>query len=130
MMGKVQGASEDPENPSQGLSFDRWQAVVTYGLPSLGNWMQPKGNPPADGGVVIPELGPDEFLAAGHHARLDFTPTYAPGKKRLWMKVEEGSYDAAGKWKMVRVWNGNQTDFGLNLKADENMLLKVRITTF
>jgi len=128
--GKVQGASEDPESHSQTLSFERWQAVITYGMPSFGNWMQPKGNSPADGGVVILELGPDEFLVAGHHARVDFTPTYAPGKKRLWLKVEEGSYDAAGKWKMARVWNGDQTDYGLNLKADENVLLKVRMTTF
>jgi beta-galactosidase GanA len=128
--GKVQGVSEDPENHSQALNFARWQAVVTYGMPSFGNWMQPKGNSPADGGVVILELGPDEFLVAGHHARVDFTPTYAPGKKRLWLKVEEGSYDAAGKWKTARVWNGDQTDYGLNLKADENVLLKVRVTTF
>jgi len=128
--GKVQGASEDPENHSQALSFERWQAVITYGMPSFGNWMQPKGNSPSDGGVVILELGPDEFLVAGHHARVDFTPTYAPGKKRLWLKVEEGSYDAAGKWKTARVWNGDQTDYGLNLKADENVLLKVRMTTF
>ena len=127
--GKLQGVSEDPANHSQTLNFERWQAVVTYGMPSFGNWMQPKGNSPADGGVVILELGPDEFLVAGHHARVDFTPTYAPGKKRLWLKVEEGSYDAAGKWKMVRVWNGDQTDYGLNLKADENVLLKVRMTT-
>jgi hypothetical protein len=116
--GKLQGVSEDAANHSQALSFERWQAVVTYGMPSFGNWMQPKGNSPADGGVVILELGPDEFLVAGHHARVDFTPTYAPGKKRLWLKVEEGSYDAAGNWKMVRVWNGDQTDYGLNLKAD------------
>jgi len=128
--GKLQGVSEDAANHSQALSFERWQAVVTYGMPSFGNWMQPKGNSPADGGVVILELGPDEFLVAGHHARVDFTPTYAPGKKRLWLKVEEGSYDAAGNWKMVRVWNGDQTDYGLNLKADENVLLRVRMTTY
>jgi hypothetical protein len=46
------------------------------------------------------------------------------------MKVEEGSYDPAGNWKMSRVWNGDQTDYGLNLKADENVLLKVKLTTY
>jgi hypothetical protein len=99
-------------------------------MPSFGNWMQPKGNTPPDGGAVIEQLGPDEFLIAGHHVRVDFTPTFAPGKKRLWLKVEEGSYDAAGAWKTVRIWNGDQTDYGLNLKSDENLLLKVRMTTF
>jgi hypothetical protein len=128
--GQVRGMSEDPEDHTQKLDFARWQAIVSYGMPSFGNWMQPKGNTPPDGGVVILELGPDEFLIAGHHARVDFEPTFAPGKKRLWLKVEEGSYDAAGNWNTVRVWNGDQTDYGLNLKADENTLLKVRMTTF
>jgi hypothetical protein len=128
--GKVRGASEDPETHQQKLDFERWQAVLSYGMPSFGNWMQPKGNTPPDGGAVILELGPDEFLIAGHHVRVDFTPTFAPGKKRLWLKVEEGSYDAAGNWKTARIWNGDQTDYGLNLKADENILLKVRLTTY
>jgi hypothetical protein len=61
---------------------------------------------------------------------VDFKPTFAPGKKRLWVKVEEGSYDTAGNWKVSRIWNGDQTDYGLNLKADENVLLKVRLTTY
>jgi hypothetical protein len=128
--GKVRGASEEPEQHTQKLDFERWTAWLQYGMPSFGNWMQPKGNQPADGGVVILELGPDEFLVAGHHVRVDFTPTFAPGKKRYWLAVEEGSYDAAGKWKMTRIWNGDQTDYGLNLKSDENVLLRVRLTTY
>jgi hypothetical protein len=128
--GKVRGSSEDPENHTQTLAFERWNAVLEYGMPSFGNGMQPKGNSPADGGVVILQLGPDEFLVAGHHVRVDFAPTFEPGKKRYWLKVEEGSYDAAGKWKTARIWNGDQTDYGLNLKSDENVLLKVRLTTY
>jgi beta-galactosidase GanA len=128
--GKLKGTSEDPDNHRQTLDFDRWQAIVSYGMPSFGNWMQPKGNSPPDGGVVILALGRDEFLIAGHHVRVDFTPTYAPGKKRLWLTVEEGSFNLAGSWKTTRIWNGDQTDYGLNLKSDENVLLKVRMTTF
>jgi hypothetical protein len=130
LAGKVRGASEDPDNHTQTLEFDRWQVVLEYGMPSFGNSMKPRGNTSPDGGVVILELGPDEYLVAGHHVRVDFKPTFAPGEKRLWMKVEEGSYDAAGNWKMSRIWNGDQTDYGLNLKADENVLLKVKLTTF
>ncbi len=128
--GKVRGTSEDPENHTQTLAFERWQAVIQYGMPSFGDWMKPKGNSPADGGVVILQLGPDEFLIAGHHVRVDFTPTFEAGKKRLWLKVEEGSFEGAGKWKTARIWNGDQTDYGLNLKSDENVLLKVRLTTY
>jgi len=128
--GRVQGVSEDPASHVQSLTFDRWKAEISYGMPSFGNGMQPKGNSSTDGGVVFEQLGPDEFLIAGHHARVDFAPTFAPGKKRLWLKVEEGSYDAAGDWKTSRIWNGDQTDYGLNLKSDEDILLKVRLTTY
>jgi hypothetical protein len=128
--GSVRGASEDPENHTQTLAFDRWTATLRFGMPSFGDGMQPKGNTPPDGGVVIEQLGPDEFLIAGHHVRVDFAPTFAPGKKRLWLKVEEGRYEGAGKWKLARIWNGDQTDYGLNLKSDENVLLRVRMTTY
>jgi hypothetical protein len=128
--GKVKGSAEDPEQHRQTLAFDRWNVLLAYGMPSFGDWMQPKGNNPVDGGAVVMQLGADEFLVAGHHVRVDFAPTFAPGKKKFWLKVEEGSYDAAGKWKTRRLWNGDQTDYGLNLKSDENVLLKVSLTTF
>jgi hypothetical protein len=128
--GRVVGVSESPDLHTQQILLGRWNVVVKYGMPSFGNWMQPKGNTPRDGGAVVVELGQDEYLVAGHHVRVDFAPTFAPGKKRLWLKVEEGSYDAAGNWKTMRIWNGDQTDYGLNLKADENVLLRVRLTTF
>ena len=128
--GKVIGFSEDPDNHAQQTPLGRWEVTVSYGMPSFGNWMQPKGNSPADGGVLLVELGQDEYLVAGHHVRVDFKPTFAPDKKRLFLKVEEGSFDTAGSWKTARIWNGDQTDYGLNLKADENVLLKVRLTTY
>ena len=127
--GKLQGVSEDPDNHRQTLKFEHWRAVVSYGMPSFGDWVQPKGNAPADGGVLIAELGQDEFLIAGHHARVDFASINGEGK-RLFLKVEEGNYDQRGDWKTVRVWNGDQTDWGLNLSPDADYVLKVRLTTF
>ena len=128
--GKVFGVSENPDLHTNEIPLGRWDLVLKFGMPSFGNWMQPKGNTPADGGAVVIELGPDEYLVAGHHVRVDFKPTFASGKKRLFLSVEEGRYDEAGNWKMARIWNGDQTDYGLNLKADENVLLQVHLTTF
>ena len=128
--GKVAGVSEDPDHHAEQVTLGRWEIETSYGMPSFGNWMQPTGNTPADGGALIVELGQDEYLVAGHHVRVDFKPRFAPEKKRLFLKVEEGTYDTAGNWKMARVWNGDQTDYGLNLKADENILLNVRLTTY
>jgi Domain of unknown function (DUF5597) len=128
--GALRGASEDPNARTQTLDFPRWQVNLSYGLPAFGNWIKPKGNTPPDGGAVVVALGPDEFLVAGHHVRVDFTPTFDKTKKRLFLAVEEGAYDSAGKWQMNRIWNGDQTDYGLNLKADAGFVLKVKLTTY
>lgn len=128
--GTVQGASEDPAEHTQTLEFPRWTVDLSYGLPAFGNWMKPKGNDPPDGGAVILALGPDEFLVAGHHVRVDFTPKFDARKKRLFLVVEEGNYDAAGTWKTARIWNGDQTDYGLNLRAEGETLLRVKVGTY
>lgn len=142
--GDVRGASEDPATHTQTLDFPRWTVDLSYGLPAFGNWIKPKGNTPPDGGAVILALGPDEFLVAGHHVRVDFTPKFAQDsaspdasnpaaygpKKRLFLVVEEGNYDAAGKWKTERIWNGDQTDYGLNFPAEGTTLLRVKLSTY
>jgi hypothetical protein len=129
----VRGSSENPETHRETLEFSGWNAEISYGMPSFGNGMEPKGNSPVDGGVVIVQLFPDEFLIAGHHARVDFAPaasTALAGKKRLFVHVEEVHVTPKDGWATDRIWNGDQTDYGLNLKADEDVLLRVKVTTY
>jgi hypothetical protein len=130
----VRGGSEDPGEHTQNLDFPRWRVDLSYGLPAFGNWIKPKGNTPPDGGAVLLALGPDEFLVTGHHVRVDFTPKFGQEdpspKKRLFLVVEEGHYDNAGKWQKARIWNGDQTDYGLNLRADGTTLLRVKLGTY
>ena len=71
---------------------------------------------------------PDEYLLIGQHVRVSFAP--AEGRKAnglIYASVEEGSY-ADGKWSRTRIWNGDQTDYGLNL-TDEPRVLRVRLAT-
>ena len=46
----------------------------------------------------------------------------------MFARVEEGHFDPSGKWVMERNWNGDQTDYGLNLPAAPTVL-KVRMGT-
>jgi beta-galactosidase GanA len=126
--GKVHGVSEDPRKHSQTITLGRWTAVVSYGQPAFGNGTPP-GNANADGGVLIAELGPDEFLITGYHARvaLDLTDR-TDGRRRQFVRVEEGTY-RDGSWQFLRVWNGDQTDWGLNFSAAPQ-LLRVRLATY
>jgi hypothetical protein len=45
------------------------------------------------------------------------------------LRVEEGSFAEDGIWKMTRVWNGDQTDYGLNFTA-QPVLLRVKLGTY
>lgn len=125
------GAAE-PEDPADGhrqrLQLGRWTAEVSYGRPMFGN-PPPPGNDPPSGGVLIVELGPDEFLVTGNRVRIEFRPTTSvTGRAPILARVEEGHFEA-GRWVFQRVWNGDQTDWGLNFSAEPH-LLKVRLASY
>ena len=96
-------------------------------MPLFGFGKEPGGNPQPDGGALVGQLGPDEFLVAALHARVDFMPT-ATGKQRQFVRVEEGSYQN-GVWRFERIWNGDQTDYGLNFTSAPQVL-RVKLATY
>lgn len=127
--GKLQAVAEDPANHYQHLTFGDWKVLVGYGLPQFGaqDNRSAKGNDPADGGAMVAQLGPDEFLVTAVHARVDFLPADS-GKQRQFLRVEEGSYQN-GVWHMTRIWNGDQTDYGLNFTSAPQ-ILRVTVATY
>lgn len=122
--GKVWGVAEPPDTHEQTLSLGQWQATVSYGRLQFG-MDPPKGNPTPSGGVIIAQLGPDEYLIAGYHARVSFASTGSTGRNWLFARVEEGRY-VDGHWVFDRLWNGDQTDYGLNLTSTPQVL-RVRL---
>ena len=128
LRGKVHGVSEGPADHQQTISLGRWTAGVSYGRPQFGV-DPPAGNPQPSGGVLVAELGPDEVLVTGYHARVEFWVTdETRNEKMQFVRVEEGVYEN-GTWKFVRLWNGDQTDYGLNFTAAPQVL-RVRLATY
>ena len=128
--GKVRGTAEQPGQPVQTLKIDqRWNMVVTYGVPQFWFQGEPPGNPEPIGRALVVQLGPDEFLVTGAHARINITAADpAVAARQIYDRVEEGTYEN-GEWKFRRVWNGDQTDYGLNFSSAEQML-KVKLATY
>jgi beta-galactosidase GanA len=127
--GKVQAVAEDPATHQQTLEFGPWTATVAYGLRVFGRAMNPPGNAEPVGRALVAQLGPDEFLVTGVSTRVDFRLTdAASGKHREFVRVEQGSY-VDGKWKFLRIWNGDQTDYGLNFTT-RPQVLRVTLTTY
>jgi beta-galactosidase GanA len=81
--------------------------------------------------VLIARLGRDEFLVTGRNARISFASaqSLSPAQGFLLARVEEGRYDADGRWIFERLWNGDQTDYGLNFTTLPQ-LLRVKLATY
>jgi hypothetical protein len=58
----------------------------------------------------VAKLGENEFLVAGLYGKIDFKSI--TGGKRDFLRVEEGTF-AGGVFKPIRIWNGDETDYGL-----------------
>jgi len=122
--GKLQAVSEEKGKVAQTLSFGAWNANVSYG--SVRN-SPPRGHPEPVGRILIAQLKENQFLVTGSYGRVDFAPV-EPGKQRQFLKVEEGAYEK-GVFRFVRIWNGDETDWGLNF-GGEPVVLRVSLGTY
>ncbi|WP_334266507.1 GH35 family beta-galactosidase [Edaphobacter sp. HDX4] len=130
--GKVRTAVEEPGLEQVELTFGRWSALVSF---------PPAYAASADTGglsltaalhmgrVMVAQLGPDEFLVAGIDARVNFRVTPPAGEKQAQLlTVEQGTYTGT-KWQPSRLWNGDETDAGLNFKAPGSVV-RVKLGTY
>ncbi|MFD1841999.1 DUF5597 domain-containing protein [Sphingomonas qilianensis] len=118
---KVWGAGEADDRKPETLRLgDRWTATLTYGEWQMGkvgdSWLGKVDPVPdraiPDGGAVIAQLSPNEFLLVGHRVRVHFDS--AKNERVMLAKVEEGHFENS-VWVFDRIWNGDQTGSGLNL---------------
>ena len=129
------GFAKPEDAADQSAPMGRWKVSAQYDLWAFGEpswtWMKFPPNPNKDrpvGGAAVIQLAPDEFLVAGSDVRVRFgLDKPQPGENSLILDVEEGTFEN-GRWVMSRRWNGDQTDYGLNLAAPT--LLKVRMGTY
>lgn len=120
--GKLQTTLEEKGEVTQSLDFGPWKATVSYGLPQFGPGNNPPGNSEPIGRALVAQLGENEFLVAGFYCRVDFRLRDADsGKQRQFLRVEEGNFEN-GVFKPIRIWNGDQTDWGLNFGAMPQVL--------
>jgi len=125
--GKVWGVSEPDQTHEQTVDLGDWRVHVGYGQPQFG-MDPPRGNENKLGGVLIAQLGKDEYLVTGYHARVNFMPPKDRHVRFLFEKVEEGRYED-GQWHSLREWNGDQTDWGLNFTS-QPQVLRVKLATY
>ncbi|MGZ2411072.1 beta-galactosidase GanA [Sphingomonas sp. F9_3S_D5_B_2] len=129
------GFAKPADASDQSQVLGRWKVTAQYGQWEFGErdwtWTKMPVNPTKEqsvGGAAVIQLAPDEFLLAGSDIRMRFSLDHAaPGENSQFLDVEEGTFQN-GRWVMTRRWNGDQTDYGLNLTRPA--LLKVRLGTY
>ncbi|MGP7795439.1 DUF5597 domain-containing protein [Sphingomonas sp. CLY1604] len=130
------GSAKPADGADESGTLGRWKVTAQYGLWQFGEkdspWLKTDPHPTRDqpvGGTAVAQIGPDRFLVVGSDVRVRFDRAApAKGEATQLLIVEEGSFDAAGTWTTTRVWNGDQTDYGLNLTRPT--LLRVTLGTY
>ena len=132
--GKLQTAVEDSGMARQQLHFGDVVATASFGFPQHDGEVPP-GTSDSHGRALVAQIegksGEYEFLATGFDASVSFTfsPEYAKAHNAQLeiLRAEEGSYEN-GVWKMSRIWNGDQTDRGLQFHAgNHGQVVRIRL---
>lgn len=127
--GKLKTSIEEPGQSQQELDFGSWQATISYGFPQP-DGRRPPGTADAHGAALVAQLGPDEFLVTGVDTSVSFhLPGRLPGLRMQILTAEEGTYQN-GTWKPARLWNGDETDRGLQFHQDDPTAVRVRLSKF
>lgn len=124
------GVAKPDDNKPRSTTLGGWQITASWGEWQFGmkEWTFLKTDPAPwgaekIGGVAVAQLSDNEFLVVGDHVRVTFAPVEGSAPNGLMLRTEEGSF-VDGKWQATRVWNGDQTDYGLNL-IDRPQILKI-----
>ena len=123
--GKLKAVAEEKGKATQTLPFGEWNATVSYGEGRGGN--RAAGNPEPTGRALVAQLKDNQFLVAGFSCHVDFRPA-AADRQRQFLRVEEGTY-VNGAFKFLRIWNGDETDWGLGF-GTEPLVLRVSLATY
>jgi beta-galactosidase GanA len=131
------GIAKPDDSSDRSQVMGRWRVTAQFELWEFGerDWTWIKSDPHPTkgqpvGGAAVAQLGPDEFLVAGSDVRIRFSPAAPnPGESSGMLRVEEGTFGPDGEWATTRVWNGDQTDYGLNFTGTP-VLLRVKLGTW
>jgi len=124
--GKIKSVVEHEDRGAQTINLGAWEATVTFGT-SRRNTEQDTNRP--FGKAMIVQLGENEFILTGTLCHFTFKPLGTnAGRAWQYLKVEEGKYEN-GTFKLLRILNGDETDWGGSRIGAEPVVLRTTLTT-
>jgi hypothetical protein len=107
--GKIKAVVEREDHAEQTIDLGSWQAIVSF---VASGWRKEQTNAKPIGKAMIVQQGENEFLLIGTLCHFTFKPLgINAGKSWQYLKVEEGRYEN-GTFKLLRIRNGDETDWG------------------
>jgi beta-galactosidase GanA len=107
--GKIKAVVEREDHAAQTIDLGSWQAIISFGD---SGWRSEKTNSRPISKAMIVQLGENEFVLIGTLCHFTFKPAGVnAGKAWQYLKVEEGHYEN-GVFKLLRIRNGDETDWG------------------
>jgi Domain of unknown function (DUF5597)/Glycosyl hydrolases family 35 len=123
--GKIKAVVEREDHADQTIDLGDWQAVVSFGEGRGNAWRhhdQPRGK------ALIVLLDKNKFMLVGTDCRISFRPLgQSAGRAWQYLRVEEGSY-AEGVFRVSRILNGDETDWGGPLFSRLPVILQATLT--
>lgn len=108
--GKINAVVEREDFAAQKIELGAWQATISFGGDGRAN-AAPINTEPI-GKIMIVTINENEFLLMGTKCHISFQGSgINKGKDWQYGKVEEGYYEN-GKFKLLRIQNGDETDWG------------------
>lgn len=127
--GALQTIVETPGDVRKSVRFGDVQATASFGFPQRDGEMPP-GTSNAHGRALIGQIGPDDFLVTGVDVSVSFALAAEPGASQNSqleiLQAEQGHY-VSGAWQRERIWNGDQTDRGLQFFAGTPQVVHIRL---
>lgn len=124
--GKIKSVVEREDHTAQTIDLGSWQATITFGT-SRRNVEEAENRP--FGKAMVVQLGENEFILTGTLCHFTFKPLGAnEGKAWQYLKVEEGKYEN-GSFKLLRIRNGDETDWGGPRIGAKPVVLHITLVT-
>jgi beta-galactosidase GanA len=124
--GKIKSVVEREDHAEQTINLGLWQVTVSFGA-SRRNNIEVNSHP--IGKAMVVQLGENEFILIGTLCHFTFKPLGAnEGKAWQYLKVEEGKYEN-GSFKLLRIRNGDETDWGGPRISTEPAVLRTTLIT-
>jgi beta-galactosidase GanA len=132
---EVWGAARPDDSSSRTLELGDWTAEIAFDEWQFGladaEWLSEYGKrePAQNAGALIAELGADAYLVTGRNARVTFRLPEARERERMIIVAVDEVVLREGGWQVIRRWNGDQVDWGLNF-TERDQVVRVKLATY